>query len=61
MKNIFNIKTITKNIFIFCLFYILSVVVLQNKLIAQEKLYQEPYRPQYHFSPKTNWTNDPNG
>jgi fructan beta-fructosidase len=21
----------------------------------------EPYRPQYHFSPKQNWTNDPNG
>lgn len=23
--------------------------------------YQETYRPQYHFSPKVNWTNDPNG
>ena len=23
--------------------------------------YNEPYRPQFHFSPKTNWTNDPNG
>jgi fructan beta-fructosidase len=21
----------------------------------------EPYRPQFHFSPKANWTNDPNG
>jgi fructan beta-fructosidase len=23
--------------------------------------YQEPYRPQFHFSPPANWTNDPNG
>ncbi|GAA4466489.1 glycoside hydrolase family 32 protein [Nibrella saemangeumensis] len=22
---------------------------------------REPHRPQYHFSPKTNWMNDPNG
>ena len=25
------------------------------------KQYNETYRPQFHFSPKTNWTNDPNG
>jgi len=24
-------------------------------------LYSEPYRPQFHFSPKTGWMNDPNG
>jgi sucrose-6-phosphate hydrolase SacC (GH32 family) len=24
-------------------------------------LYNESYRPQFHFSPKKNWTNDPNG
>ena len=24
-------------------------------------LYDETYRPQFHFTPKTNWTNDPNG
>src|SRR5882672_1088570 len=23
--------------------------------------YVERYRPQYHFTPATNWTNDPNG
>ena len=23
--------------------------------------YTEAYRPQFHFTPKTNWTNDPNG
>ena len=24
-------------------------------------LFTEPYRPQFHFSPETNWMNDPNG
>jgi fructan beta-fructosidase len=24
-------------------------------------VYREPYRPQFHFSPARNWTNDPNG
>ena len=28
---------------------------------ADETLYNERYRPQYHFTPRTNWTNDPNG
>jgi len=26
-----------------------------------DKLYGETYRPQFHFSPAKNWTNDPNG
>jgi fructan beta-fructosidase len=25
------------------------------------RLYDEPYRPQFHFTPARNWTNDPNG
>ncbi len=25
------------------------------------KDYDQPFRPQYHFSPRVNWTNDPNG
>jgi fructan beta-fructosidase len=28
---------------------------------AKPALYHEPYRPQFHFSPKENWMNDPNG
>ena len=30
-------------------------------LLAQTAPYQERYRPRYHFSPRENWTNDPNG
>ncbi len=26
-----------------------------------DEIYNEPHRPQFHFSPKQNWTNDPNG
>src|ERR1700681_2501528 len=29
--------------------------------LSAQKLYDEPYRPQVHFSPKTSWMNDPNG
>ncbi len=29
--------------------------------MSNEKLYQETYRPQFHFTAKTNWLNDPNG
>src|SRR5580698_4892187 len=28
---------------------------------AQTSQYNQPYRPQVHFSPRENWTNDPNG
>jgi fructan beta-fructosidase len=35
---------------------------LAGKIVAQEQsLFKETYRPQYHFSPAKNWTNDPNG
>ncbi len=30
-------------------------------IYAQTKLYTEQFRPQFHFSPSTNWCNDPNG
>lgn len=29
--------------------------------VLPEDIYQEPFRPQFHFSPRTGWTNDPNG
>jgi fructan beta-fructosidase len=29
--------------------------------IVSDELYNETYRPQFHFSPRKNWTNDPNG
>src|ERR1700755_1961468 len=28
---------------------------------GQKAVYEEPYRPQVHFSPRSHWTNDPNG
>ena len=28
---------------------------------ASPVMYAEEYRPQFHFSPDTNWANDPNG
>jgi len=40
-------------------------VVLADKpkgaLIVVDKLYEETFRPQFHFTPRKNWTNDPNG
>lgn len=40
----------------------LSIAILSSvQLCAQTKLYTEQYRPQFHFSPATNWCNDPNG
>jgi len=34
---------------------------LLPRLHAQAAGYDQLYRPQIHFSPRTNWTNDPNG
>ena len=28
---------------------------------SDEMIYHEPYRPQFHFTPRQNWMNDPNG
>jgi fructan beta-fructosidase len=30
-------------------------------LLAADAGYDQPFRPQFHFSPQKNWTNDPNG
>ena len=42
---------------------ILYLLILFKLLVAQEvqQYYQEPYRPQFHFTPETNCMNDPNG
>ena len=45
-------------------FVILSILSISSPALGQpssEATYTEPYRPQYHFSPATNWMNDPNG
>jgi len=38
-----------------------SYALVYKKLMSTENFYHEKYRPQFHFSPKKNWTNDPNG
>ena len=39
-----------------------AMIVLSNLPAgAQSAAYDQPYRPQIHFSPEKNWTNDPNG
>ena len=37
------------------------VVVAASAQKAVPAAYGQPYRPQYHFSPREHWTNDPNG
>ncbi|MEP6713786.1 MAG: glycoside hydrolase family 32 protein, partial [Ferruginibacter sp.] len=41
------------------IFTIMSVAALSFNSVAQD--YAEPHRPQFHFSPKEKWMNDPNG
>jgi len=35
--------------------------VAQRRELPPGALYNEKYRPQFHFTPRENWTNDPNG
>ena len=42
-------------------FVFVAVVGLLAAALAQSPTYKEPYRPQFHFTPAFNWTNDPNG
>jgi fructan beta-fructosidase len=50
-----------------CLLLFLLISCREGRPRAQEEIqmtvssYQEPYRPQYHFSPEAHWMNDPNG
>ncbi len=39
----------------------LAIPVFAAILAAQQATYNEAYRPQFHFTPEINWTNDPNG
>jgi len=43
------------------LYGLLVFLFTSTILFAQNNLYKEKYRPQFHFSPAKNWTNDPNG
>ncbi len=44
---------------------LLVIEFVSPTLLAQrttsDTTYKQPFRPQYHFSPRMNWTNDPNG
>lgn len=42
---------------------VLSIIALihSNCWTQSESYYQEPHRPQFHFSPEQGWMNDPNG
>lgn len=51
-------KIITK---VLSLLLSVSVCYFSKAQTADNKPYQEPYRPQIHFSPREHWTNDPNG
>ncbi len=42
-------------------FSLLVLALATSKLGAQVALYDEPYRPGYHYTPEVNWTNEPNG
>src|SRR6201996_6475955 len=42
----------------------MSLLVLLTMALAADAIapgYNQPFRPQYHFSPREHWTNDPNG
>lgn len=43
------------------LLFLLSLLIGVFVCSAQPEIYREQYRPQFHFTPKSNWTNDPNG
>jgi len=46
--------------FVFCL-QNGNVAKAQNNHITSTSFTSNPFRPQFHFSPDSNWTNDPNG
>ena len=40
---------------------IVASLLAPQMACAQARQYDQPYRPQVHFSPREHWTNDPNG
>jgi fructan beta-fructosidase len=42
-------------------FLLFSVIISSFIKISAQRLYNELYRPQIHFTPEANWMNDPNG
>ena len=44
-----------------CLLVLTFCALAPHANAQPDALYNEPYRPQYHFSPPTNFMNDPNG
>src|SRR5215469_18908589 len=42
-------------------FALCLVILCSAEVLAQVAGYDQPYRPQVHFSPQEHWTNDPNG
>src|SRR6478736_314246 len=43
------------------LFSFLTICSAAQKQTGQGNAYDDPHRPQIHFSPQTGWMNDPNG
>jgi fructan beta-fructosidase len=42
--------------------FLAAVLIMAQSVLAQPgAFYNEPYRPQYHFTPAIHWMNDPNG
>jgi len=39
----------------------LSMIFQSDELPGADQLYKEKYRPQFHFSSRRGWNNDPNG
>ncbi len=63
-KNAFNhknMKIFNQLLAVFFLFLALACATDKKEETANESKFNEPYRPQFHFTPATNWMNDPNG
>ncbi|MGH9539108.1 MAG: glycoside hydrolase family 32 protein [Terriglobales bacterium] len=42
-------------------FFLAVLPMLASQSVAQDSTYNQPWRPQYHFTPPRNFMNDPNG